>query len=113
MSLRDEILRSPDLQHEDVDIPEWGTTLRVYQANAKQYATLITGLQKGSDDDAVALGIRFLTWLVRDPKTDELVFTEDDAAELEQKNPEALNRLTTVAYRLSGLFVTGEDRAKN
>lgn len=109
-SLRDKILAAEDLEHEDVEIPEWGgVTVRVHGLTGRDrdaYEATGFALRKGGTDVELRLQdyrARMLVKCCSDPETGERLFTDKDIAALSGKSSVALGRLFDVACRLSGM----------
>lgn len=108
------ILDAPDLKHEDVDVPQWGGTVRV---------RVMTGAERDAFRIAIAteeggtpIG-RFSVALLAATLIDEQgarLFTMDDLDQLAEKSAASLDKPAAVAMRLNGLGVTAvEDAVKN
>jgi hypothetical protein len=104
---RDQILAADDLPSEDVDVPEWGGTVRVQGLSGKardEYLTsllVIRGNQiVGRDTRNSSAKLVSQSIVGEDGKP---LFTPHDIDLLGEKSAEALGRLHAVAARLSGL----------
>lgn len=106
----DEILGKDDSQHEDVDVPEWGGTVRVRSLTADERdafdesITKLSGNGKGQTREIVMKGIRakLVARSLIDDKGVRL-FTDAQVETLGKKNATVLDRLFAIAQRLSGL----------
>jgi hypothetical protein len=100
---RDEILQAADIQYEDVDVPEWGGTVRVRSLTGAERDAL-----EGSIAELEGLEIyknfraRLVTRAVVD-ETGKRLFSDKDIERLGEKSGAALDRVFSVAQRLSGL----------
>lgn len=107
---RDVILAADDTQFEDVDVPEWGGTVRVKSLMGKERdaleASMIEGKGKKANVNLSNLRAKLVAWSVVD-EDGKRVFSEADIAALGAKSAAALNRVYEVAQRLSG--ITEED----
>ncbi|MBI5964940.1 MAG: hypothetical protein HY863_15785 [Chloroflexi bacterium] len=109
------ILAAQDLPFENVDVPEWGGTVRVIGLNAKDAQRYSSRLVVINPLDGKVQKLKLDTvmtdLLVRtivDENNDPL-FSEDDIEALGKKSAQVLTRLFEVAQRLSGL---GDSSAK-
>ena len=103
---RDAILNVVDLDYEDVQVPEWGGTVRVrgltgserdkYEASVMQ--------RKGKRYELVMADARakLVALTVVDEEGNRL-FSDSDVKALGQKNAAPLNRIFSTSQRLSGL----------
>ena len=103
-SLRDRILAADDMPFEDVELPEWGETVRVRGLSSRERDTFEDEIL---DDEGVAdvenIRARLLVRTCLDPETGKRVFTDDDADALGAKSAKPMQRLFSVARRLSAL----------
>lgn len=116
---RDEILSREDIRTEDVDVPEWGGTVRVRGMSGTKRDEFEDGLtqskpitraqrRRGESPQTVTMAnIRatLCAWCIVD-EGNELIFSDADIAQLGEKSGAALDRAFDVAMRLSGI---GED----
>lgn len=123
--LRAQIFSAQDVPRETVEVPEWGATFEVRgmsQGAREQFvAEFGDAAQKAAADkaagrnpDAAALQgftLFLLTGFVYNPGTDDKVFTADDLAAIQQRSSVAIDRLASVAMRLSGLGQKAVDDA--
>lgn len=107
---RDVILAVADVQFEDVDVPEWGGTVRVKSLTGKERdaleSSMIVGKGKNKDVSLSNLRAKLVARSVVDEQG-RTIFTDEDIPALGAKSAAALNRVYEVAQRLSG--VTQED----
>ena len=103
---KEAILGADDLEFEDVAVPEWGGSVRVYG---------LTGTERDRYEQAIVqqrgrrmvanlqnARARLVAMAVRDEEGKRL-FADGDVAALGQKSGRVLDRLFDVAARLSGL----------
>ena len=114
---REEILQADDLPVEDVDVPEWGGTVRVRTlsgAERDRFEGSITE-QRGKKIKVKADNIRAkLVALSVVNEKGQPVFDEGDVRQLGKKSAKALDRVFDVAQRLSGISDEDvEELAKN
>lgn len=110
--LRDAILNAHDITSELVDVPEWGVEVEVRSMTARERSRAIMAWR--TDDDEVDLEKLYPVLLVQtvfDPDTGKRVFRDQDADGLNMKNSAALERLASVAIRLSGMDQRAVDKA--
>lgn len=103
---KDAILKADDLKTEDVEVPEWGGSLRLRALTGAERDTLEESLveQKGKHQKMNMLNFR--AKLVASSAVDEKghrIFDEKDIRALSNKNAGALDRLAAVASKLSGM----------
>lgn len=108
---KDAILKADDRQVEVVNVPEWGGKVRVRGLTARErdaFEADITEERQGKDGEAEAKvdtkDIR--AKLAQRSMVDAdggLLFTQAEVTALTQKSAKALNRVFSVAQRLSGL----------
>jgi hypothetical protein len=105
MSLRDRILKADDLAKKEMEIPEWDVKINVCSMNGKQRSILLQKAKEGDAEgkDLVDFYSKILAMTIRDPETNELVFTEEDYDELMEKNVGVIERIVEVALKLNGL----------
>lgn len=103
---REAILSAPDLETEDVAVPEWGGTVRVKSLTAAQRdafeASSIKGKGKNQTVNYANVRARLLALTIVDEDGAPL-FEHSDVKALGEKNAGAVDRLFEVASRLSGV----------
>lgn len=107
-SLRDKIQAAKDIKEEVVDVPEWDVQILVRGLNGEQRADLQAPLagKRGAPPagkDIANFEANLLILACYDPETKEPVFEKGDRDWLKAKSGPALDRLSNVATRLSGL----------
>ena len=108
---RDEILNAKDLNYEDVEVPEWGGTVRVRAMMAYERDELeLEALEAQKKPAAVRnLRARLVARCVVDADG-KRIFTDADVEALGKKHGAVIDRLFWVAQRLSML---PQDDSKN
>ena len=103
---RDQILAAQDLPTVDVEVPEWGGTVRVRMMTGGERdafeAGTITRHGRKIEQNLVNIRARLVALCVVDEKGQRL-FSEADAAALGQKSAAALNRVFNAAQQLNAL----------
>jgi hypothetical protein len=107
---RDEILNAQDQQHKDVDVPEWGGTVRVKALSGTERdayeQSLLSGVGKTTRVDMSNVRAKLASRTMVD-KNGELLFTLRDVERLGKKSAAALDRVYEVACHLAK--ITKED----
>ncbi|GGV86702.1 hypothetical protein GCM10010294_67640 [Streptomyces griseoloalbus] len=112
----EQIEAADDRQWEDVDVPEWGGTVRVAgmsgtDRNAYQKQMLVFGSNgKPREVDLTDQLARLLSKCLVDENFKRLYVTDKQVKALGAKNGAVLERLARVAKRLSGL---GDDAVED
>jgi hypothetical protein len=109
---RAEILEADDRRVESVDVPEWGGSVMVRSLTGTerdQYEATILSMR--GTDVKVTLANAHAKLVARACVDDAgtRLFTDDDVTGLGRKNAAALERVYTVAARLSGLSKSDVD----
>jgi|SRR5882672_1050809 len=110
---REQILAAPDLQIEQVAVPEWGeaamVNIRVFSgADRDAWEASVLENGKANMDN---LRAKLLSFAICDEQGTRL-FSMSDVAALGNKNGVALGRLVEVAKRLNKIGKDEEDTAK-
>jgi hypothetical protein len=107
---RDAIFAVSDLQTEDVPVPEWGGTVRVKGLTGSERdafeESCVSGKGKNASFKMTNIRAKLVAKTVVDEKG-ELIFKEADVEALGKKSGAALDRVFSVAQRISG--ITKED----
>ncbi|WP_116048780.1 hypothetical protein [Amycolatopsis palatopharyngis] len=103
---RDQILEAKDITSEDVDVPEWGGTVRVMALSGwerdKFEAAMVAG--KGKNRTVTMDNVRAKMAAASIVNEDgQRLFSESDVRELGKKSAAALQKVFKTAQRLSGL----------
>lgn len=99
---KEAILSADDRKHEDVEVGEWGGTVRVATMSASErdkWESETYGEGKPKTEDFRA---RFVALCLVD-ETGARLFTDKEVGELGKKSAAALQRVFTVAQRLNAL----------
>jgi len=107
---KEQIQSVSDLETLDVDVPEWGGTVRLKSLTGAERDRFEASVVQGQGKNATVNMQNLRAKLVAQSAVGEdgkPLFTEDDANWLGEKSAKALNRLFESAQKLSGL--TTED----
>jgi hypothetical protein len=111
MLTKEQIFAARDLQTEDVDVPEWGGTVRITVMSGKAREALMDALAEPQKTS------RFQALMLSSTIVDEAgvqIFTVDDVEHLREKNTDVLVRLVDIAMRLNKIGAKAtEDAEKN
>lgn len=108
---REQILAAKDLPFQDVEVPEWGGTVRVRTMTAAEGMEFWKLIEAKSGDGAAQqefLREKTLIMTIVDD-SGKRIFTVDDIDALRGKYPEVLNRLFKVAAELNGMKTAEKD----
>lgn len=103
---RDSILGAQDLKHVDVDVPEWGGTVRVRMMTGSERDAFEAGtvIRQGKKVEANLVNIRArLVSLCAIDENGVRLFSEADVEALAAKSGAALGRLFEACQKLNGL----------
>ncbi len=105
MKLRDQILSCTDIQEETVTIPEWGgAVLLVRGLTAGERGAIYSAVDIASGKaDIARMQCLMVIACACDPETKERVFVDTDLDPLKGKSGKAIERISEVAMRLSGM----------
>ena len=106
---RDEILKADDLPCEDLDVPEWGGSVRVKTLTGMERDNLEKSMVKVNGKDSQVNMSNFRAKLVAKSIIDndgKRIFSDADVSDLGFKSAAALSRVFDVASRLSGFSET-------
>ena len=104
---RESILAKKDIVTENVDVPEWGGTVRVRTLAGYERDEFDASMMANRDEETEKVNVRgmkvkLVSMSVVDDKGQRM-FPDSDIEELNKKSSGALNRIFEVASRLSGL----------
>lgn len=103
---RDEILNAPDIKTEKVEVPEWGGEVLVRALSGAERdrfeASIISAHGKKTRRDLRNIRAKLVALCVVDEQGRKL-FSEADIEALGKKNAAALDRVFSVAQRLSAV----------
>jgi hypothetical protein len=112
VSIRDRIIAVDDLQRELVKIEQWGLEVEVRGMSGAARAAIV---QDAADNNGNVNFAKMMPEIVvacvYDPQTGEQVFGADDKDLIMGKNGAALEKINTVAMRLSGFGADAVDVA--
>lgn len=97
------ILGAEDLKHEDVEVPQWGGSVRVRLmtgAERDEFRTFIADFKDGAPISTFSAALLVNTCI---DEAGARMFTMDDMDQLREKSGAALDVLTGAAMRLNGL----------
>ena len=103
--LRTQILKADDIGTELLDVPEWNVKLEIRGMNGKARAKFMRAASAGPEG-AADFEQFFADLIIAssfDPETGEQVFDSADRDAINLKSGAAINRISEVAMRLSGL----------
>jgi hypothetical protein len=111
---RDAILAAKELPTEEIEVPEWGGTVLIRGLDGEgrdefEASMIVIRNNKGYPDTANTRA-KLAARCIIDPDTREPMFTQSDVYALGKLSGAALDRVFTVASRLSGL--SEEDQAE-
>ena len=104
----DAILKADDLPWEDVDVPEWGGTVRVRRVMAEDFYQYV-----GNGDGTTKNKIPRFCALAMIDENGKPLFTPEQAEALGKKSYRAMDRVHEVAKRLSGFGEEAKSIEKN
>ena len=107
---REQILAVDDLPHMDVDVPEWGGTVRVRTLRGTDRARLMEITADAKDDGAPDDWIERLVVACTCDEAGEPLFEVADTRELHKKNAKALQRIFQAADDLNMISDAAVDR---
>lgn len=103
---KDDIFGADDLTYEDVEVPEWGGTVRIRVMTGAERnrfeQSVITRRGKHTDLNLDAIREKLIALCVVD-ENGERIFDESDIPALGEKNAAALTRIFDACQRLNGL----------
>lgn len=115
---KEEIVSALDLKHEDVEVPEWGGTVRVrgYSTRERDLISALASASQTQEGEAKAealalFRLRTVAACIVDEEGNRL-FGDDELAELGKKSPAVVERLFAKAQELSGTGSESKEDAK-
>ena len=103
MLTREQILQADDLRSVDVDVPEWGGTIRVRVATGRERAKFQQIVGNAKDGMPANFMERFVATCAVDEKGQPLFTGGDDVKELSEKSAVALTKVFNAAAELNGM----------
>ena len=111
-NLSAKIFAATDIESELVEVEQWGVTLLVKSMTAKDRAMMISGSVEANGEFRLEEILPDLVIACSyDPDTDERVFLPSDRDALMEKSAAPIEKIATVAMRLSGLDENAVDEA--
>lgn len=111
---REDVLLAEDNKHKDIEVPEWGGTVRVCTMSGfakDRFEASLQGKNGGANLSNIRAKLAAATIV---SESGELLFSEKDIAKLGQKSCAALDRVFEAAQELNALGDKDvEDLAKN
>lgn len=110
---RDQVLKAETFEYRDIDVPEWGGSVRVREMKAADRDDWETSVYKlDTPDGKVKLDrkdfrAKLLVKCLVDENGDRL-FADDEVAILSAKSAKVLIRLFAVAQEINGMSVEAE-----
>jgi len=104
-----EILEAHDLGHKDIEVPEWGGTVRIKRITALERDEFERENSKKNKNGEQEMAMdnfraRYCSFVMVD-ETGERLFSSADVENLGAKSGKALQRIFTVAMDLNGIGV--------
>ena len=107
------ILAAADLKSQDIDVPEWGGTVRVKTLSGierERFLATVAATEPGTDpNQRMGILIRHLLVTTLVGEDGLRLFSDDDVDTLGTKSAEVLQRLFIVAQTLNGLGAKAQD----
>ena len=114
---KDEIFAAQDTTDLEVDVPEWGGSVRLRSMTGTQRSNYEHWVScRGNQDERDFRGLReqLIVACAIDENGKPLFETEDDVQRLSEKNANVIERLATAAQKVSGMLDDDiEEAAKN
>lgn len=102
-----EILAASDITPIEVEVPEWGGTVRLRPLSAAEALAFTNSMTKTTNDS-----VRLLALSAVD-EAGKTIFTDKDIERLSQKALKPIMRLQDAALELNGLKKEAQTQAKN
>ena len=103
---KDQILKADDRSHEDVDVPEWGGSVRLIAMAACERdafeASMLNSKGKGDKQKLKNFRARFISRCIVDADNNCL-FSDKDLVELGKKSAAPISRIFDICQRLNGM----------
>ena len=109
---KEDILSQP-LSTEDVDVPEWGGTVRVRELTAKERLELGRSFRQADEAGQLATYTSLAVGMALVDDTGARLFDDQEMSKLLESSGAVIGRLYEVVARLSGLKLNAESPAKN
>lgn len=113
MDLREEILALNDLKQETITIPEWGgKKFIVREMNGEERQEFYSACMTRGKFDSKTTPFAVTALCLRDTETGSRVFGVDDIPALKNKSGGAIERISGIGMRLSGLTESDAESAE-
>jgi hypothetical protein len=114
---KEQILAAKDLQYEDIDVPEWGGTVRVRVMTGSERDSFEQSIMKSEGREIVRdmanMRAKLLVRTICD-ENNKRIFTDKEINLLGEKSASGLEKVFELAQRLNKLGATSvEDAEKN
>lgn len=107
---KEQIFAAPDIKSIEVDVPEWGGSVKVKGMSAIDRIDFEKG-QEGLQPSEMILKLVLLTCV---DENDNRLFADDDLKELQKKSPTAILKIFNESVKLNTLSdKVIEDKAEN
>ncbi|MES2218362.1 MAG: hypothetical protein V4501_08115 [Pseudomonadota bacterium] len=106
------ILAAPDIEFQEVEVPQWGGSVRIKTMSGverDEFRTILNSRQKGIDDVSASNATLLAVCLVGDDG--QRLFTVDDIETLQRKSASSLDAPVRVAMQLNKLGQEEQDDA--
>ncbi len=114
---KEQILASDDLKYEEMEVPEWGGTVRIRTMTGTERDEFEASVFETKGKDSKVNLQNFRSKLIAKTLVDDKgirIFADGDIEVLGKKSSKALDRVFTVAQRLNGIGQKEvEDLTKN
>lgn len=97
---RDSILKAQDVQTRDIEVPEWGGSIRVRTMTVAERLEFVRRVSDPKDTHSAA------AWLLAELSVDAngaRLFQPEDVVELEKRNFRAVESVVSVIIELNGM----------
>ncbi len=105
MLTREAILALKDLPEKEIEVPEWGGSVRIRSLTlSERFRWLKLQTENEGDYGAVLrlASLPMITWAMIDDAGKPL-FTEEDVSALDGKNPDAIQKIHAEILKISGI----------
>lgn len=114
LDLKAKIQAADDIPFEDVEVPEWGVTVRVKGLDVADFTSAQRQAKSPGPKGEFTLDRMYAALIVRgvcDPTTNEAIFTDADAGLILTKSMKVIERLSGKINELSGMDDGDEAKA--
>ena len=103
---KDQILKADDCSHEDIDVPEWGGSVRIIAMAACERdafeASMLDSKGKGDSKRLQNFRARFIARCIVDADNNRL-FSDKDMVALGKKSAKPVSRIFDACQKLNGM----------